>query len=701
MVKKSKYEELFKIANNANKVTYVSGGRAVGKGASKNVSSSLNTYKRKGQESSKGRYKRSGGSFAAKSVSTPVSSYAQNKIYASKDRERRYVNEGIKSMGGIGGELRKSSSFIKHQNNMPLNKFEKGLYGAENVVKSAFDVFDRVGDIPYTNDAFNKRKRGGADYVQGGFENNKKGVNYQKDNPFYQKSSDMSVGTRPYTYPAKEASTDVYKKRFTDNKGYQDIKSAQKVQAIKETENRHKKYAPVMNTRRNYNDHDSSINIDVYNGKFGPGSFSYEQKKADRIEHRNKMHGITEKIRENARPMNSNKTYKESENNYKMPGRLSPENSTGVYYEKVGKEKEIARQIKNHERMIQRDAYNARYRDLIDNASIAPRYQDFSRRNYYGDDGGAIKDFVPNDARGRLLERFNEDYGDPVAVEYMLEKKGAQNLRFDNADALYKNEVFRFFPKELLDRMNEDERKKAYAMCSEYMGNNEDARNANWKIASALSIEVANREEKEVLQKIKKGDSNYLYQLVCRDTLDRYLEGGKQTFNVMGKSYNPSFKKGRSAAIEYLKDFGTDEEKEIIEKGEFTGEALLNMLVSTGTAKVPGLEEVIMYDLKWGKEYNDAMNYGGVNNIKQAQDIAFLKSNRDAFLGATIRGGKNTFKTLSPEIVEDFSNYFGKNKIRKNAGKFMGDFNEFYVNYKITDTIDDMEKEKNKKDKNI
>ena len=71
MVKKSKYEELFKIANNANKVTYVSGGRAVGKGASKNVSSSLNTYKRKGQESSKGRYKKSGGSFAAKSVRRP------------------------------------------------------------------------------------------------------------------------------------------------------------------------------------------------------------------------------------------------------------------------------------------------------------------------------------------------------------------------------------------------------------------------------------------------------------------------------------------------------------------------------------------------------------------------------------------------------------------------------------------------------
>ncbi|WP_290772165.1 hypothetical protein [Anaerofustis sp.] len=691
MVKKSKYEELFKIANNANKVTYVSGGRAVGKGASKNVSSSLNTYKRKGQESSKGRYKKSGGSFAAKSVSTPVSSYAQNKIYAAKAPERRYVNEGIKSMGGIGGELRKSSSFIKHQNNMPLNKFEKGLYGAENMVKSAFDVFDRVGDIPYTNDAFNKRKRGGAGYVQGGFENNKKGVNYQKDNPFYQKSSDMSVGTRPYTYPAKEASTDVYKKRFTDNKGYQDIKSAQKMQTIKETENRHKKYAPVMNTRRNYNDHDSSINIDVYNGKFGPGSFSYEQEKADRIEHRNKMHGITEKIRENARPMNSNKTYKESENNYKMPGRLSPENSTGVYYEKVGKEKEIARQIKNHERMIQREAYNARYRDLIDNASSAPRYQDFSRRNYYGDDGGAIKDFVPNDARGRLLERFNEDYADPVAVEYMLEKKGAQNLRFDNADALYKNEVFRFFPKELLDRMNEDERKKAYAMCSEYMGNNEDARNANWKIASALSIEVANREEKEVLQKIKKGDSNYLYQLVCRDTLDRYLEGGKQTFNVMGKSYNPSFKKGRSAAIEYLKKYGTKEEIDIINNAQVLTNTGIDMLFSTSTAKIPGTDLALSYIFSWGKEYNDAMNYGGVNNIKQAQDIAFFEANKGLVLGMAPKIGKNLAKYNSPEAVGQLLNVIEEPDIKNTLSDLGIDFSQSYFTNMIMNKVEKKE----------
>ncbi len=68
---------------------------------------------------------------------------------------------------------------------------------------------------------------------------------------------------------------------------------------------------------------------------------------------------------------------------------------------------------------------------------------------------------------------MKEDYGDPGAVEYMLEKKGAENLDFSNTEALKKNPVLKDVDINLMQSMTEEERKMLYVAMSDHMGSSE------------------------------------------------------------------------------------------------------------------------------------------------------------------------------------------------------------------------------------
>ena len=84
-----------------------------------------------------------------------------------------------------------------------------------------------------------------------------------------------------------------------------------------------------------------------------------------------------------------------------------------MYYEHVVKPK-----MQEESSAFQKDLHN-----FIVNTKDAPRYGDFSRRKYYAEDRTAVPDYVSRKVSEETKELLKEDYGDPGAVEYMLEKK--------------------------------------------------------------------------------------------------------------------------------------------------------------------------------------------------------------------------------------------------------------------------------------
>ena len=197
---------------------------------------------------------------------------------------------------------------------------------------------------------------------------------------------------------------------------------------------------------------DKSISTDVYRKKFGPGS-EYSKSK---IEQRNKRHEQFAPVWNNAKPMNSTKTYAEINNIPRRPGDLTKENSTNMYYEHVVKPK-----MQEESSAFQKNLHN-----FIVNTKDAPRYGDFSRRKYYAEDRTAVPDYVSRKVSEETKELLKEDYGDPGAVEYMLEKKGAENLDFSNTEALKKNPVLKDVDINLMQSMTEEEKKNALC-CNE------------------------------------------------------------------------------------------------------------------------------------------------------------------------------------------------------------------------------------------
>ena len=233
---------------------------------------------------------------------------------------------------------------------------------------------------------------------------------------------------------------------------------------------------------------------------------------------------------------------------------------------------------------------------------------------------------------------MKEDYGDPGAVEYMLEKKGAEKLDFSNTEALKKNPVLKDVDISLMQSMTEEERKMLYVAMSEYTGNDKNDREMRVRIAYGMSLVVSDRVKEETLANIEKYGNDYLVKISYEDNLYRYLEGFFQTGSVMGTNFNPAYKRGQSDALEYLSLYGSSEQKDIIKNGEQEALKDLSVIASLVTLKVPGFDTGLIYSAEWGKEYNDLMNYDTIYNnetdsIKNAQDKAFYDANKSLALG--------------------------------------------------------------------
>ena len=95
----------------------------------------------------------------------------------------------------------------------------------------------------------------------------------------------------------------------------------------------------------------------------------------------------------------------------------------------------------------------------------------------------------------------------------------------------------------------------------------------------------------------------------------------------MGTNFNPSYKRGQSAALEYLKDKGTGLQKAIIYVMEGLADVTIDTCINSLTIKFPWLGKMLSYSVAWGKTYNDAINYEGVDDVNKAQSMAFEDAN--------------------------------------------------------------------------
>lgn len=323
----------------------------------------------------------------------------------------------------------------------------------------------------------------------------------------------------------------------------------------------------------------------------------------------------------NAKPINSTKTYAELSDSPRRPGDLSKEFTTDIYNEKVVKPYREEKQKKYQESINDRSNLER----IINGMADAPRYGDFSKRKYYGKDGSAIDPFIDPKVREETKELLIEDYGDPGAVEYMLEKKGAENLDFSNTEALKKNPVLKDVDINLMQSMTEEERKMLYVAMSDHMAEDKTGYNdvMRAKIPYAMSLVVSDRVKEETLANIEKYGNAYLLQLAYTENLYGYIDGIKQNASVMGKGYNPSYSRGQSAALAYLSKYGTDEQTDIINLGEL----LAGFTFDNTVGNIPYVGQGLSYMGTWGKEYNDELNYGEAESIEDAQDAAFLEAN--------------------------------------------------------------------------
>ena len=273
---------------------------------------------------------------------------------------------------------------------------------------------------------------------------------------------------------------------------------------------------------------------------------------------------------------------------------------------------------------------------IINEISDAPRYGDLSKRKYYAEDGSAIDSFIAPKEGEETKELLKEDYGEPGAVEYMLEKKGAENLDFSNAKALKANPYLRDVDINLIRSMTEEERKMLYASISEYTGNDKNDREMRVRIDYGMSLVVSDRVKEETLANIEKYGNDYLVKISYEDNLYRYLEGFFQTGRVMGTNFNPFYKRGQSAALERLKHEGTEEQKIIIYGFEGIADIMTDSCINAGNKTFPLIGKFEAYNIAWGKSYSHSLNYDYYDldiSIKEAQDKAFYDANKSLALG--------------------------------------------------------------------
>lgn len=342
---------------------------------------------------------------------------------------------------------------------------------------------------------------------------------------------------------------------------------------------------------------------------------------------KNKQKADYSSVINNAKPMNSTKTYSEINSAPRRPGDLTKRFSTDIYNEKVF---EPYIQKKRAEEEIQKQSRENLYDnfdEVVQLAKGAPRYGDFSKRKYYGEDGSAIDPFIAPKVREETKELLKEDYGEPGAVNIMLEKKGAENLDFSNTEALKKNPILKYVDINLMQSMTEEERKMLYVAMSDYMGNSDYDREMRDKIPYAMSLVVSDRVKEETLANIEKYGNDYLIKIAYEETLYRDFEGLFQTGSVMGTNFNPSYRRGQSVALEYLKDNGTGLQKAIIYVMEGFADVTVDTCIDSLTIRFPWLGKMLSYSIAWGKTYNDAMNYEGVYDVNKAQSMAFEDAN--------------------------------------------------------------------------
>lgn len=547
-----------------------------------------------------------------------------------------YANSDFKNSGLNNGTTQFKDNNIKPFNQMGFENYyniqkqkeQKEQKQKEAINKSVADIYKQ---------SYN--------YINKGLQNSAK-ILKQKSAPIYSKSglngnmynstnNDKKVNTDSIVYKGdNNLKSKVYTQNSNVNKDfmtYQNTYTQNKklgMDFINQNNNKTyiKSYDPKTirepeekknNNVRPYGNYTSDITTDIYRNKFGPGSEYYTK----RIEDRNKRHEQFAPVLNNAKPMNSTKTYSEINSVPRRPGDFTKENSTNMYYEHVIKPK-----IQSEANM-QKSAFQENLHNSIEYTKDAPRYGDFSKRKYYAEDGSAIDPFIDPKEGEETKDLLIEDYGEPVAVEYMLEKKGAENLDFSNTEALKENPYLKDVDISLMQSMTEEERKMLYVAMSDYMGNSDYDREMRDKIPYAMSLVVSDRVKEETLANIEKYGNDYLIKIAYEETLYRDFEGLFQTGSVMGTNFNPSYRRGQSVALEYLKDNGTGLQKAIIYVMEGFADVTVDTCIDSLTIRFPWLGKMLSYSIAWGKTYNDAMNYEGVYDVNKAQSMAFEDAN--------------------------------------------------------------------------
>ena len=568
-----------------------------------------------------------------------------------------YANSDLKSVGLNNGSTQFKDNNIKPFNQMSFENYyniqkqkeQKEQKQKEAINKSVADIYKQ---------SYN--------YINKGLQNSAK-ILKQKSAPIYSKSglngnmynstnNDKKVNTDSIVYKGdNNLKSKVYTQNSNVNKDfmtYHNTYTQNKklgMDFINQNNNKTyiKSYDPKTirepeekknNNVRPYGNYTSDITTDIYRNKFGPGSEYYTK----RIEDRNKRHEQFAPVLNNAKPMNSTKTYSEINSAPRRPGDFTKENSTNMYYEHVIKPK-----IQSEANM-QKSAFQENLHNSIEYTKDAPRYGDFRRRKYYAEDRTAVPDYISRKVSEETKELLKEDYGDPGVVNIMLKDKGAENLDFNNTEALKKNPVLKDVDRYLLDNMTVEERKMLYVAMSDHMGSGKYDILMRKKIPYAMSLVVSDRVENETLKNIAKYGNGYLIKTTLEESLYRNFEGGFQTGSVMGTNFNPFYKRGQSAALERLKHEGTEEQKIIIYAFEGIADTMTDFGIDVVNKPFPLVGKLESYNIAWGKSYSQSLNYDYYDldiSIKEAQDKAFYDANKSLALG------------MMPDVAEAWSKY--------------------------------------------
>ncbi|MGN8914567.1 hypothetical protein [Anaerofustis butyriciformans] len=353
---------------------------------------------------------------------------------------------------------------------------------------------------------------------------------------------------------------------------------------------------------------------------------------------KNKQKADYSSVINNAKPMNSTKTYAEINSAPRRPGDLSKEFSTDIYNEKVFEPYIQKKRVEEEIQKQNRENLYDNFDKVVQSAKGAPRYGDFSKKQYYGEVGGAIDDYISRKVSEETKELLKEDYGDPGAVNIMLIDKGAENLDFSNSEALKKNPILKDVDISLMQSMTEEERKMLYVAMSDHMAEDKTGYNdvMRAKIPYAMALVVSDRIEQDTLDDIATYGNDYLIKITIEESLYRNFEGGFQTGRVMGTNFNPFYKRGQSAALERLKHEGTEEQKMIIYGFEGVADTITDSCIDAGNKPFPLIGKFEAYNIAWGKSYSHSLNYDYYDldiSIKEAQDKAFYDANKSLALG--------------------------------------------------------------------